>query len=166
LPHSEIHGSKGARPSPRLIAACHVLHRLSVPRHSPDALKTLEMPPPCQNRTQRPENPGDKHPRKPDTKHGAKHVNSRDGTCSLPLAAQQSRFAVTNRNRNAATILLTMSKIETAARPKGPAHSNRIPLIKRPDQATRSSDPIKRAVNSARSATRRRRKKRGGPRKT
>ncbi len=38
FPHSEIRGSKGARPSPRLIAACHVLHRLSVPRHPPDAL--------------------------------------------------------------------------------------------------------------------------------
>jgi hypothetical protein len=33
--------SQGARPSPRLIAACHVLHRLSVPRHPPDALITL-----------------------------------------------------------------------------------------------------------------------------
>jgi len=38
FPHSEIRGSTGARPSPRLIAACHVLHRLSVPRHPPDAL--------------------------------------------------------------------------------------------------------------------------------
>ena len=38
MPHSEIRGSTGARPSPRLFAACHVLHRLSVPRHSPDAL--------------------------------------------------------------------------------------------------------------------------------
>ena len=38
FPHSEIRGSMGARPSPRLIAACHVLHRLSVPRHPPDAL--------------------------------------------------------------------------------------------------------------------------------
>ncbi len=41
LPHSEIHGSKGARPSPRLFAACHVLHRLSVPRHPPNALRRL-----------------------------------------------------------------------------------------------------------------------------
>ena len=41
LPHSEICGSKGARPSPQLIAACHVLHRLSVPRHPPDALRRL-----------------------------------------------------------------------------------------------------------------------------
>ncbi len=39
LPHSEIHGSTGARPSPWLIAACYVLHRLSVPRHPPDALR-------------------------------------------------------------------------------------------------------------------------------
>jgi hypothetical protein len=41
LPHSEIRGSAGARPSPRLFAACHVLHRLSVPRHPPDALLVL-----------------------------------------------------------------------------------------------------------------------------
>ena len=38
LPHSEILGSKSARLSPRLFAACYVLHRLSVPRHPPDAL--------------------------------------------------------------------------------------------------------------------------------
>ena len=38
LPHSEIPGSTIARISPGLIAACHVLHRLSVPRHPPDAL--------------------------------------------------------------------------------------------------------------------------------
>ncbi len=44
LPHSEIHGSKGARPSPRLFAACHVLHRLSVPRHPPDALRCSPLP--------------------------------------------------------------------------------------------------------------------------
>ena len=42
LPHSEIHGSKGAHPSPRLFAACHVLHRLCMPRHPPNALKSLE----------------------------------------------------------------------------------------------------------------------------
>ena len=38
LPHSEIPGSPIARISPGLVAACHVLHRLSVPRHPPDAL--------------------------------------------------------------------------------------------------------------------------------
>ena len=42
MPHSEIHGSKGARPSPRLIAACHVLHRLLPPRHPSNALESLD----------------------------------------------------------------------------------------------------------------------------
>ncbi len=41
LPHSEIPGSTLARSSPRLIAACYVLHRLSMPRHPPDALTYL-----------------------------------------------------------------------------------------------------------------------------
>ena len=43
LPHSEIHGSQPARGSPWLIATCCVLHRLSVPRHPPDALQTLDL---------------------------------------------------------------------------------------------------------------------------
>src|SRR3954463_3829148 len=43
LPHSEIHGSTPARGSPWLIATCCVLHRLSVPRHPPDALQTLDL---------------------------------------------------------------------------------------------------------------------------
>jgi hypothetical protein len=42
LPHSEIYGSKGARPSPQLIAACHVLHRLLPPRHPSNALESLD----------------------------------------------------------------------------------------------------------------------------
>ena len=42
FPHSEIHGSKPVRGSPWLIAAYHVLHRLSAPRHPPDTLMTLD----------------------------------------------------------------------------------------------------------------------------
>src|SRR5215203_5915868 len=42
FPHSEILGSKLVRSSPRLIAAYHVLHRLSAPRHPPNALKALD----------------------------------------------------------------------------------------------------------------------------
>ena len=38
LPHSEISGSMAICASPKLFAACHVLHRLSVPRHPPCAL--------------------------------------------------------------------------------------------------------------------------------
>ena len=41
LPHSEISGSKLICSSPKLIAACHVLHRLLMPRHSPCALISL-----------------------------------------------------------------------------------------------------------------------------
>ena len=38
FPHSEIFGSKRACRSPKLIAACCVLHRLMTPRHSPMAV--------------------------------------------------------------------------------------------------------------------------------
>ena len=41
FPHSEIPGSKPTCGSPRLIAACHVLHRLLLPRHPPCALSNL-----------------------------------------------------------------------------------------------------------------------------
>ena len=42
MPHSEIAGSKLIRSSPTLIAAYHVLHRLCMPRHPPNALTTLD----------------------------------------------------------------------------------------------------------------------------
>ncbi len=42
FPHSDIHGSKLVRSSPWLFAAYHVLHRLYAPRHSPNALKSLD----------------------------------------------------------------------------------------------------------------------------
>ena len=41
FPHSEIRGSVGMCPSPRLFAACHVFLRLPVPRHPPCALSCL-----------------------------------------------------------------------------------------------------------------------------
>jgi hypothetical protein len=41
LPHSDIPGSKLVCSSPGLIAACHVLHRLLAPRHSPYTLSSL-----------------------------------------------------------------------------------------------------------------------------
>ena len=41
FPHSDIPGSMLACSSPRLIAACHVLHRRLVPRHPPCALLHL-----------------------------------------------------------------------------------------------------------------------------
>ena len=41
FPHSEISGSTLMCSSPKLIAACRVLHRLLMPRHSPCALCSL-----------------------------------------------------------------------------------------------------------------------------
>ena len=41
FPHSEISGSQDICSSPKLIAACHVLRRLLMPRHSPCALYSL-----------------------------------------------------------------------------------------------------------------------------
>ena len=41
FPHSEISGSTDICSSPKLIAACHVLLRLLMPRHSPCALFSL-----------------------------------------------------------------------------------------------------------------------------
>ena len=41
FPHSEISGSKPARGSPELFAACCVLHRFPAPRHPPHALSSL-----------------------------------------------------------------------------------------------------------------------------
>ena len=43
FPHSEISGSKAVCASPKLIAACHVLLRLLMPRHSPCALISLTL---------------------------------------------------------------------------------------------------------------------------
>ena len=48
FPHSEICGSKLMCSSPQLIAACHVLHRLLMPRHSPCALLRLTFLSCCQ----------------------------------------------------------------------------------------------------------------------
>src|SRR5690349_21075523 len=56
FPHSDIRGSTIARISPRLFAACHVLHRLLAPRHPPNALITLEI-------TRSPEGPLQHRPR-------------------------------------------------------------------------------------------------------
>src|SRR5512138_552700 len=41
FPHSDISGSKPVSGSPKLFAAYHVLHRLSLPRHPPYALSSL-----------------------------------------------------------------------------------------------------------------------------
>jgi hypothetical protein len=61
LPHSEIPGSKPARGSPGLVAACHVLHRLLAPRHPPDALAFLDPPQRQPRHAPQRAGPGDRH---------------------------------------------------------------------------------------------------------
>jgi hypothetical protein len=51
LPHSDTRGSPDACSSPRLFAACHVLHRLPAPRHPPCALTALDQFPLDSERT-------------------------------------------------------------------------------------------------------------------
>ena len=75
LPHSDIHGSTPARGSPWLFAACHVLHRLLVPRHPPNALLILEIACPGRNaQVHHAQKPSSEH-RGFGTRH-AKHMTS------------------------------------------------------------------------------------------
>ncbi len=68
FPHSEISGSTPVCGSPKLIAACHVLHRLLAPRHPPYALSSLTFNPRnrCHRRFQVGDPPGRKSPTPPE----------------------------------------------------------------------------------------------------
>ena len=52
FPHSEISGSKPIPGSPKLNAGYHVLHRLLLPRHPPNALFALDLTQKEQGRVQ------------------------------------------------------------------------------------------------------------------
>ena len=88
FPHSEILGSKLARSSPKLFAACHVLHRLLAPRHPPDALRCLrDRPRPEQGQG------GSEDPPRPAPEHvSAKTTRHRPpSTAILHAAARRPR---------------------------------------------------------------------------
>src|SRR5579885_469103 len=111
LPHSEIPGSPIARISPGLFAACHVLHRLSVPRHPPDALLLRSTP----------------HPSPPDAR-------------LLPKTLRQTRAQPTRRapgppprSRHVSPLHPINQPPETAShRPRPPAKPNTPPSPPRP----------------------------------
>ena len=91
FPHSDIRGSSIARISPRLIAACHVLHRLLAPRHPPNALIAL-------NHHHHP-HAGPKPTRTPSQRHAQASSAWNDSSCqnsaqphSLTHITNQSRF--------------------------------------------------------------------------
>ena len=87
FPHSEILGSKGASPSPRLIAGSHVLHRRLAPRHPPYALSSLTIK--SAQHTSRPV-PSDEFPV---TSQQAVHSSLLTRYCLLPFC--RSAFAYT-----------------------------------------------------------------------
>lgn len=78
FPHSDIRGSTIARISPRLFAACHVLHRLLAPRHPPNALIALNTPPKPARRT------------KPHTRASVVHTYAQLLKLSLPTNQSDS----------------------------------------------------------------------------
>ena len=91
LPHSEILGSKPARGSPRLFAACHVLHRLLAPRHPPDALAFL-VP------RQRPPQTTPRSAIAGDTRARARQSKVREGAVAGVIPATTTKRAVRARN--------------------------------------------------------------------
>ena len=93
LPHSDIHGSTPARGSPWLIAACHVLHRLLVPRHPPNALLLLNHPGHSPSNDQASPAMHRNHPR-PKRRHGRSPSHSKPRSAhnsSTPLNAAATR---------------------------------------------------------------------------
>ena len=111
LPHSDIRGSTIARISPRLFAACHVLHRLLAPRHPPDALIALEIRPPCAGRSTSFD----------DRRHTDPVATECDG-CPLSIArmsAPLARIAPDNAARTRHRTISTMPKSTPRARRAG-----------------------------------------------
>ena len=103
FPHSEIPGSKPARSSPGLIATCYVLHRLSVPRHPPNALLALDpAKPSCTESNPGPSTATPSRPERPRS-HNAPAKNAITRPQIFP-----SSLKVTTRG--AAQFLFTMSK--------------------------------------------------------
>jgi hypothetical protein len=114
LPHSETPGSPIARISPGLFAACHVLHRLSVPRHPPDAL-VLRLIPGVSARKRRitPPRTGAKP-----TRTAASHEDTSSDTSSAPCFRRDKLCAGRVRLGHMTNSLFTLQT--TRAAPGGP----------------------------------------------
>lgn len=117
MPHSDTPGSKPARSSPGIFAACHVLHRLLAPRHPPDALLML------------PTTPGARTPRATPctgTIRANPHARRRRNTA-------QAHSKTTAMTSIAATPLSTHTFnapepcSRTRTRPQNPRHNSRSP---------------------------------------
>ena len=97
MPHSEIFGSKPIPGSPKLIAGYHVLHRLLLPRHPPNALLALD---PIQRRTGLSRRPFVQRPRLSSTPHGAAPVGSHTFPAPRPGKARELSVSVLDLEQN------------------------------------------------------------------
>ncbi len=135
LPHSDIHGSKPARGSPWLFAACHVLHRLLVPRHPPNALLTLHIRQPATRLA----------PSKPNQQAGAYPPCT--GTITALAETEPAHAARHHRTQHSHT-----TPLNTVATPGG---TTLAPQLCRPSDPFRSdSHPAPRRTHPAQTPTR------------
>ena len=114
MPHSDIHGSTPARGSPWLFAACHVLHRLLVPRHPPNALILLEIIRPFFRKTVH-------HARKPST--GSSLGPATAAGCN-PRLDPINRFRLTTDPRSAHNNSLEPKHTERSLTPHSSVQRN------------------------------------------
>jgi hypothetical protein len=135
LPHSEIPGSTSARLYPGLFAACHVLHRLSVPRHPPNALtSTLDRKNPSLAETSSAHNKPsreDTHPKKPEARTQKPETGTRiRHPYFLGIHRKPPQPSAPRRQPKApsAHSLFTLSKITRAQRTKAPRANSSFPI--------------------------------------
>ena len=129
FPHSDIRGSTIARISPRLFAACHVLHRLLAPRHPPNALFTLRIAT-ATARTQDRAAPNEGHApsrmrgRGSRTIRARSHSHSQNYTTNSGFTCERTTAAVAQAPQR----LVFWKRSRTGARPKPRAPSGGIPM--------------------------------------
>ena len=138
FPHSEIHGSTGARPSPRLIAACYVLPRLSVPRHPPNALKRLILANP------KPAPPGEPRIRKACSALVSLFIQSNQPNSDQtpPLGPSRLPAPGTNQRNSRPAFSRSLHSLSTMTNNvQVPAPRNQVPGLEEPGSGTQTPHP-------------------------
>ena len=142
MPHSDIHGSTPARGSPWLFAACHVLHRLLVPRHPPNALLALEIA-----------SPGSTRGTPPCTEtilsRRCSAISNQDRSRSPPASHQAdevpAKADLFTQHTTGSCCIASPAAASTAHRPK----TARSPKTARPTRSTRSLHASERSRRAA-----------------
>ena len=146
MPHSEVPGSPIARISPGLFAACHVLHRLSVPRHPPDALHSrLITGIPVAGNAAQPPRTGP-NPRGPPPKPGT-NPNGLDRPPAVPLRASLAGAMPTGEALLRRATALHPERGATSVAPVAASHEDTSPDTPPLDQHPRA--PAKTVVSAS-----------------